>query len=895
MHRDRAVIGGLALAMALAGSAVVPAAVSAADAAPKVKTIKIAVTNPAAEPRAAEPIVLSLADLKKIAPDLQPATIVVTVTDARTIEEDAAILQATELPSQIDDLDGNGTADELAFQVPLGPTQTRLVTIAFGDAPTMMRLKGEYPARTYTKFSTRYEGPGWESERMAWRIYFDKRNAIDLFGKRRPGLYLETFATAGYDYHADMPIGRDIYRNGDAIGIGSIAAIADGKLVKVSDVDERSWRVVNTGPVRAIVELTYKGWLAGKETVTLVSRFTQWAGDRGFWHDVTLTPTAPATTTALRLVTGLPKKAGVPRIDSLPSAGSNGSSGSGGSNGANASNGTNGSSAAHVLATYGTQVVAPGSTATESLPDQMLGLAILLPDADPAPLSDDQANYLAALKLTNGRGRYYVTAAWDQEGTERMQATATGPQRNHSGSRMLPADGLTTREQFAAYVASQWNAIQQPARLDVLSKTAQPQSAPLDTLAPATRKTYADAIALMRQAADRTGQEFEPLITATAPGTAEKYKGTGFWTEGDNKTGRWKKQDGYFWTGSFWVAELWRLYDRTKDEKYRRWAELWNSRLLGAEPTQNHDAGFLNFYSSAFSYDRTKDPKYREGTMRAVARLKVLYNPTSKLIASWEPNGDDTIIDTMLNLQLLWWVSKETGDPQWRDMGLEHARRAATWFVRPDGGVIQSVHYNPGDNRQEMNSHVRQEVPTNVVRVPLPNTAAPGERTAWHTHQGFAADTAWGRGTAWALYGFSAAARETKDPMLLATAEKVAAFVIDRLPEDGVTWYDFHDEGVHFRNRDTSAAALIAGGLLTLSEIASDPAKKAEYRQHSERIVQSLIDRYLTPTSAGDTTPAGVLRHGSSTRPNDGPLTYGDYYLLETLLRLKKQFMSVSN
>ena len=153
-----------------------------------------------------------------------------------------------------------------------------------------MRLRGEYPARTHARFATKYEGPGWESELTAWRLYFDKRNAIDLFGKRRPGLWLDTFATPGYDYHAEMPIGRDIYRNGDAIGIGSVAAVVDGKVVKVADVAERSHRIVSTGPVRAIVELTYKGWKVAGQELTLVSRFTQWAGERGFWHDVALSP-----------------------------------------------------------------------------------------------------------------------------------------------------------------------------------------------------------------------------------------------------------------------------------------------------------------------------------------------------------------------------------------------------------------------------------------------------------------------------------------------------------------------------------------------------------------------------------------------------------------------------
>jgi hypothetical protein len=329
-------------------------------------------------------VVIKFADLKRAALELSPANAVVMA-----YESDRPVGPLTEIPSQIDDLDGDGAPDELAFQIPLRSKQRRMVSIVSGK-------RAVYPNRAYAKFTEKYEGMGWESERTAWRLYFDPRNAIDLFGKRVPTLSLDHFGSPGVNYHAESPKGRDIYKIGAALGIGAVGAWVDGKPVKVAEVKQRHQRVIAAGPVRAVVSLQYQDWNLNGRSVNLTSRMIQWTGERGFEHEVNLEPQD-----GIVLVTGLPRQPGLVELRMPPSR----------------------AGEPYSLGTWGHQVLAPGASASASLPDQNLGLAVLVPGAaaDHA-VADDPANYLIRVPLRNGAGRWYVTAAWDQE-----ESAGSGP------------------------------------------------------------------------------------------------------------------------------------------------------------------------------------------------------------------------------------------------------------------------------------------------------------------------------------------------------------------------------------------------------------------------------------------------------------------------------------
>jgi hypothetical protein len=375
-----------------------------------VKTVKITLTNTLPTARANAPVTVSVADLKSAAPDFDPANFIITTADANSISADAKATSARALPCQADDTDGNGTLDEIAFEDSLPPGATRVVTVEYGSAADIAPRRINFPKLAHASSQQKYEGMGWESDRVGWRMYFDERNAFEMWGKKQHAMLLDYFALPGVDYHSESPLGRDTYKIGDALGMGSVGGYVDGKTYKVSKVDSRTWKIVSDGPVRAIADLIYKGWDVGGKKVDITSRLTVWAGHQWFDHQITATGADGVT-----LVTGLPvKPANEVTFSSNVQA--------------------IGKSKTYAISTWGRQVLEPGATSTESLPDHNMGLAVIVVEDHgnvKAGLADP-ANHLIGVPLVKGDGdtvtsRWRVVSAWDEESPDGDSVAGLNP------------------------------------------------------------------------------------------------------------------------------------------------------------------------------------------------------------------------------------------------------------------------------------------------------------------------------------------------------------------------------------------------------------------------------------------------------------------------------------
>jgi hypothetical protein len=268
--------------------------------------VSVAVTNPSSLPRLHEPVVLAWPEVgKKLG-----ATPMLRIVDDRGLA----------VPFQIDDLDVDGVPDEIAFVADFDAGQRRVFTLAptnIGenfpartDAQDYKRIDGvlqsvdddDVPGDGRERKAYRFDGVGWESEVVGYRLYLDDRNATDIQGKRIPGLYWKWIGESGVDYQLDAFWGMDVLHVGPALGIGGIGFWVGDSVLKPLTLHRQRSRIVARGPVRAIVRVEYIGWRVGPDTVDVTSQFSIYAGNRMTEHRVTLTKSRRPLTLATGIV-----------------------------------------------------------------------------------------------------------------------------------------------------------------------------------------------------------------------------------------------------------------------------------------------------------------------------------------------------------------------------------------------------------------------------------------------------------------------------------------------------------------------------------------------------------------------------------------------------------------
>jgi unsaturated chondroitin disaccharide hydrolase len=317
------------------------------------------------------------------------------------------------------------------------------------------------------------------------------------------------------------------------------------------------------------------------------------------------------------------------------------------------------------------------------------------------------------------------------------------------------------------------------------------------------------------------------------------------------------------WVGGFWPGTLWMAYLDSKDEQFKQLALAFAEKLAPRKDApRDHDMGFLFYPSWVTAWRLTGETKWRDGAIKAADGLIARYNPAGRFIRAWgalgtPDNAGRVIIDTMMNLDLLAFAGKETGDRKYLDIAISHARTTQANFLRPDGSIPHVFDFDP------------------VTGAPI------GQNTV----QGYSATSAWSRGQAWGIYGFTTMYRRTGDQQFLATARKLADFALRELTPDNVPVWDYLAPQAPNDVKDSSAGAIMACGLLDLAKATG----RAQYRLSAVRILEALGKTCLTSKSTrADAILARATRNRHSEDGVEVSVPYGDYYLMEGILRVLK-------
>ncbi len=331
--------------------------------------------------------------------------------------------------------------------------------------------------------------------------------------------------------------------------------------------------------------------------------------------------------------------------------------------------------------------------------------------------------------------------------------------------------------------------------------------------------------------------------------------------------GSYRLENAKDWTSGFYPGSMWLAYDLTGDEALAKEARMYTNRLEDIQYyIGNHDIGFMMFCSYGHALRLKPESKDKQILVNSSESLCARFSPEVGLIRSWD-FGDwsyPVIIDNMMNLEMLFWASEQTGNSKYRDIAIAHADKTLKNHFRKD---MTSYH---------------------VVSYSVPS----GKVESKGTFQGYSDSSAWARGQAWGVYGYTMCYRFTKNPVYLEAAHKIVRFIMNNRPseKDYIPYWDYNAPDIPNAPHDASAAAITASALLELNGYTDDKKLSDDYTEYAESILKQLSSpEYL----AKDKENKGfILLHSVGSFPHnsevDVPLNYADYYYLEALKRYKE-------
>lgn len=325
------------------------------------------------------------------------------------------------------------------------------------------------------------------------------------------------------------------------------------------------------------------------------------------------------------------------------------------------------------------------------------------------------------------------------------------------------------------------------------------------------------------------------------------------------------------WTSGFFPGTMFYMYDLTGDKKWLDYGVKYTETLDSIKFLKwHHDVGFMIYCSYGNALRVTNNEAYKDVVIEAAKSLSTRFRPIAGVIQSWDEDRGwqgkrgwecPVIIDNMMNLEMLFEATKYSGDSTFHKIAVSHADVTLANHFRPDWSSYHVIDYD-----KTTDGHVRNK----------------------HTAQGYAHESAWARGQAWAIYGFTVCYRYTKDQRYLDLVDNVYKYVFNHknLPADMVPYWDFDAPNIPNEPRDASAAAVIASALYEAAEYGHP-----EYRETADKIMKSLSSPSFLALVG--TNGNFALMHSTGSIPHgheiDVPLNYADYYYLEALTRKQKK------